>query len=371
MNQKRGVRWSTSKGFLHSVRSSRPNLTVQTGAHVTRVLFDDAQRQRAVGVEFFVRGKEGQLQQATAGLATVLAAGAVGSPQLLQLSGVGPASVLREKGVRDIVLDAPGVGANLQDHIQVRNVYRVRNTRTLNEWYATLWGRLEMALRYVVDRSGPLSMAPSQLGVFAKSDKSQPRANLEYHVQPLSLDRFGAPLHTFPAFTAAAVPLQPTSRGSVVLRDLDPRTPPVIQPNYLSTAQDRKVAADAIRLTRRIALESEALRPFQPQEHSPTLAAYPRDAPDDALAAAAAQVATTIFHPSCTNRMGTDGDPMAVLDPILRVRGLEGLSVADASSMPRITSGNTNSPTILIAEKAADFLHARHGTGAEGRVHRG
>ncbi len=363
MNQKRGVRWNTSKGFLHPVAASRPNMTVQTHAHVTRVLVDQA-KQRAVGVEFFTRHDEGQLQQALAGVETVLSAGAIGTPQLLQLSGVGPAALLREKGLGEVVVDSPGVGSNLQDHIQIRAAYRVENTRTLNDWYASLWGRVEMAVEYLLHRSGPLSMAPSQLGVFAKSDPSQPRANLEYHVQPLSLDRFGSPLDTFPAFTAAIVPLQPTSRGAVHIRDLDPRTPPVIQPNYLATPEDRKVAADAIRLTRRLALESKALAPFNPQEHAPTLEAYPLDAPDAALADAASRIATTIFHPSCTAKMGADDDAMAVLDPFLRVRGLEGLSVADASAMPRITSGNTNSPTILIAEKAADFLHARHGTGA-------
>lgn len=268
MNQKGGVRWNTSKGFLHPVRAARPNLTVRTCAHVTRVLFDE-RRQRATGVEFFVGGREGQLERATAGLETVLSAGAVGSPQLLQLSGVGPAALLRERGVGEVVLDAPGVGADLQDHIQIRTVYRVEGTRTLNDWYASLWGRVEMAWQYLRDRSGPLSMAPSQLGVFAASDAGQSRANLEYHVQasggcmaaldwsrvdlvywmavagggcsplihstthtkthtqPLSLDRFGEPLHTFPAITAGIVPLQPTSRGSVAIRDRDPRSPPV------------------------------------------------------------------------------------------------------------------------------------------------
>lgn len=399
VNQKGGVRWNTAKGFLHSVRAARPNLTVRTHAHVTRVLFDEDRQQRATGVEFVVRGQEGQLERAWAGLETVLSAGAIGSPQLLQLSGVGPAALLREQGVPGVVLDAPGVGANLQDHIQIRTVYRVEGTRTLNDWYASLWGRVEMALEYALKRSGPLSMAPSQLGVFATSDAAQPRANLEYHVQvrwagrdyfalresnnrsvahyihphlhlhlhlhpqPLSLDKFGEPLHTFPAITAGIVPLQPTSRGNVAIRDRDPRSHPLIQPNYLDTAADRKVAADAIRLTRRIVLESQALAPFKPREHLPTLAAYPLDAEDTQLAAAASRIATTIFHPSCTCKMGADDDPMAVLDPFLRVRGLEGLTVADASSMPRITSGNTNSPTIMIAEKAADFLHARHGTG--------
>ena len=229
MNQKGGVRWNTSKGFLHSVRARRPNLTVRTRAHVTRVLFDEKRRQRATGVEFFVAGQEGELERAAAGLETVLSAGAIGSPQLLQLSGVGPAALLRKKGVaaaEKVVLDAPGVGADLQDHIQIRTVYRVEGTRTLNDWYASLLGRVEMALHYVWDKSGPLSMAPSQLGVFAASD-GQPRANLEYHVQPLSLDRFGEPLHIFPAITASVVPLQPTSRGSVAIRDRDPRSPPV------------------------------------------------------------------------------------------------------------------------------------------------
>lgn len=227
VNQKGGVRWNTSKGFLHPVRAARPNLTVRTRAHVTRVLFDEKRRQRATGVEFFVDGQEGQLERATAGLETVLSAGAVGSPQLLQLSGVGPAALLREKGFAQVVLDAPGVGADLQDHIQIRTVYRVEGTRTLNDWYASLLGRVEMALRYAWDRSGPLSMAPSQLGVFAGSDGGQKRANLEYHVQPLSLDRFGEPLHTFPAITAGVVPLQPTSRGSLAIQASDPRSPPV------------------------------------------------------------------------------------------------------------------------------------------------
>lgn len=356
VNQRRGVRWNTSKAWLHPVTAHRPNLTVRTGVHVLKVILDGASGTTALGVEYAERGSQ-QVQVAHAGLETVLAAGAVGTPQLLQLSGVGDPSKLAAVGI-PLQRALPGVGDNLQDHLQLRMVFKVANTTTLNEQYASLWGRLQMGMAYLWDRRGPLSMAPSQVGVFCKSDPGQARPNLEFHVQPLSLDKFAEPLHPFGAFTAAACHLQPSSRGTVTLRDADPRSAPVIQPNYLATPEDKAVAADALRLTRRIVLASTALAPFAPHEHFPG----PQYATPAELAHAAGLVGTTIFHPSCTCKMGPSTDPLAVLDGQLRVRGVQKLRVADTSAMPFITSGNTNSPTLMVAEQASAFLHRAHGT---------
>ena len=341
VNQKRGVRWNTSKAFLRPALS-RGNLRVVTGAQATRLVFAG---KRVAGVEFLDRGTlayaaiEGEL---------VLAAGAIGSPQLLQLSGVGPAALLRECGV-PLVLDLTGVGENLQDHLQIRTIYKVHNTKTVNEQAASLWGRAWMALEYAAMRRGPLTMAPSQLGAFAKSDPARETPDLEYHVQPLSLDKFGDPLHPFPAFTASVCNLRPESRGSVRIRSPEAAAAPAIQPNYLSAPADRLVAAEAIRLTRRICA-APALARFSPEEFLPG-----DECQSDAeLAEAAGRIGTTIFHPVGTCKMG--GDPLAVVDERLRVRGIEGLRVIDASVMPTITSGNTNAPTIMIAEKGAAMI---------------
>ena len=341
VNQKRGVRWNTSKAFLRPVLN-RPNLRVLTHAQVKAIRLDG---RRAAGVEFWQGDRP---SYAAARGEVILAGGAIGSPQLLQLSGVGPAALLREHGIA-VRHELPGVGENLQDHLQIRTVYKVRNTVTLNERANKHHHRLLMGMQYFLMKRGPLTMAPSQLGAFAKSDLSRETPNLEYHVQPLSLDKFGDPLHPFPAFTASVCNLRPTSRGTVTLKSADPRAHPAIRPNYLATPEDRQVAADAIRLTRRIAA-APALERFEPEEFLPG----PTIQSDADLAKAAGQIGTTIFHPVGTCKMGPD--PMAVVDERLRVRGLVGLRVVDASIMPTITSGNTNSPTVMIAEKASDMI---------------
>ncbi len=343
VNQRRGIRWNTSKAFLRRA-ADRPNLTIVTGAQVKTLTFDGL---RCTGVTYLGGG-----QEHTAGAAheVILAAGAVNSPQLLELSGIGQAARLQALGIA-VRHALPGVGENLQDHLQLRSVVKVENVRTLNTRAASWWGKLGIGLQYAFNQSGPMSMAPSQLGAFARSDPSQARPNLEYHVQPLSLDKFGEPLHAFNAFTASVCNLRPTSRGSVHIDDADFRRPPVITPNYLSTDEDRRVAADSLRLTRRI-VASPALARYQPQEWLPG----PGFDTDEALAQAAGNIGTTIFHPVGTCRMGGDDDPQAVVDARLRVRGIGGLRVVDASVMPLITSGNTNSPTIMIAERASDMI---------------
>jgi choline dehydrogenase len=285
----------------------------------------------------------------------VLTAGAIGSPQLLQLSGIGPAALLQQHGITPTV-DLPGVGANLQDHLQIRAVFKVKGVKTLNTLANSWWGKAAIGLEYLFKQSGPMSMAPSQLGAFTRSDPSQPWPNVEYHVQPLSLDAFGEPLHPFPAFTASVCNLNPTSRGTVNIQSADFSQAPQIAPNYLSTDADRQVAADSLRLTRRIAAQP-ALAPYQPEEWKPGTQ-FQSDAD---LARLAGDIGTTIFHPVGTARMGRLDDPQAVVDPELRVRDgrggvVQGLRVVDASVMPTITSGNTNSPVLMLAEKAAEWL---------------
>jgi choline dehydrogenase len=351
VNQKRGVRWNTAKGFLRPV-FGRPNLQVWTGAHTARVLLEgQAPHQRAVGIEVLpVQG--GAPLQARATREVVLAAGAVGSPQLLQLSGIGPAALLTEHCIA-LQHALPGVGENLQDHLQVRAVFAVEGVKTLNTSAASLWGKAKIGLEYLLNRSGPMSMAPSQLGAFTKSSPERAWPNLQYHVQPLSLDAFGEPLHSFNAFTASVCNLNPTSRGSVRIRTNKPQDAPCIQANYLSTESDRQVAADSLRLTRKIASMS-ALARYRPREVKPG-AQFESDAD---LARLAGDIGTTIFHPVGTCKMGAASDAMAVVDPQLRVHGIAGLRVADASVMPTITSGNTNAPTLMIAERAAQWMLA-------------
>jgi choline dehydrogenase len=343
VNQRRGLRWSASKAFLRPLRHRR-NLTVLTGAMIDRVVFDGG---RASAIDFLHGGER---VRAHADLEIVLAAGAIGTPAILQRSGVGPGTLLREQDI-PLVRDLPGVGANLQDHLQLRCIFKVRGIRTLNQMANSWLGLARMGLEYSLRRSGPLSMAPSQLGLFARSDPALETPDLEYHVQPLSLDKFGDPLHRFPAFTASVCNLRPTSRGTVTIRSPDPDAPPRIAPGYLATDADRRVAAAAIRLTRRI-VGMEALKPYAPEELLPGI----QYDSDEALARAAGDIGTTIFHPVGTCRMGRAGDESAVVDPRLRVRGLDGLRVADASIMPTITSGNTNSPTLMIAEQGARMI---------------
>jgi choline dehydrogenase len=350
VNQKRGLRWNASKAFLRPAQQRR-NLEVRTGAMVTRLVLESSDGGlRATGVE--VRAREGT-HTLRAARAVVMAAGAIGTPQLLQLSGIGPAALLHQHGV-SVLHDLPGVGENLQDHLQIRAVFGVSGVTTLNEIANSWLGKARIALQYALTQRGPMSMAPSQLGAFARSSPERDWPNLEYHVQPLSLDAFGEPLHPYPAFTASVCNLNPEARGSVRIASPRAEDAPKITPNYLSAETDRVVAAQSLRLTRRIAAQP-ALAAYAPRELKPGA----QFETDDELARLAGDIGTTIFHPVGTCRMGKggrDNDPQAVLDARLRVRGVQGLVVADASAMPTITSGNTNAPTLMIAERAAQWL---------------
>ena len=346
VNQKRGLRWSAARGFLKPVLR-RPNLRLETGVLAEQVLFEGT---RACGVRF---RRNGQVFEARTRGDVILSAGAVGSAQLLQLSGIGASARLSEHGIATVA-DQPGVGRNLQDHLQQRAIYKVHGVKTLNETYHSLVGRALMGVEYALFQTGPLTMAPSQLGIFTTSSPKHERPNIQFHVQPLSLDRFGDPLHRFPAITVSACNLRPTSRGEIRLRSADPAAKPVIAPNYLSTDEDRQVAADAIRVTRRL-MQQKAILRFRPEEHVPGPAVGDGAA---ALAKAAGDIGTTIFHPVGTAKMGLVSDPMAVVDERLRVMGVRGLRVIDASVMPTITSGNTNTPTIMIADKGAGMILA-------------
>ncbi|MEN9537897.1 MAG: hypothetical protein RLZZ126_132 [Pseudomonadota bacterium] len=363
VNQRRGWRWNTTRAFLDEARH-RPNLTVWTHAQATRLLFDGGLADgsgsplRCTGVEL-ARGRSAAAglvrAQVHAARSVLLCAGAIGSPQLLQLSGIGPGDLLQRHGI-PVRADLPGVGANLSDHLQIRAVFKVQGVQTLNTLASTSWGKLKIGLEYAFKRSGPMSMAPSQLGAFTKSDSRQAHPNLEFHVQPLSLDAFGEPLHTFPAFTASVCNLNPSSRGTVRISSPHFEVKPEIAPNYLSTDEDRQVAADSLRVTRRIVAQP-ALAKYQPEEWKPGV----QFQSDGELARLAGDIATTIFHPVGTTKMGRNDDPMAVLDSRMRVRDgrggrIGGLRVVDAGAMPSITSGNTNSPTLMMAEKAAAWI---------------
>jgi choline dehydrogenase len=354
VNQKNGWRWNTAKAFLRPTCYGRPNFEMWTTAQVSRLLLQTQAdgSQRCAGVQVW-NGQE--MVNAQAHKAVLLCAGAIGSPQLLELSGIGQAALLQQMGITPLI-DLPGVGENLQDHLQIRAVFKVKGVTTLNTLANSWWGKAAIGLEYLLKRSGPMSMAPSQLGAFTRSDPSQPWPNIEYHVQPLSLDAFGEPLHSFPAFTASVCNLNPTSRGTVHIHHADFKQAPRIAPNYLATASDRLVAADSLRVTRRIAAQP-ALAKYQPEEWKPGLQFHS----DDDLARLAGDIGTTIFHPVGTARMGRLDDPLAVVDSELRVRDgrggvVQGLRVVDASVMPTITSGNTNSPVLMLAERAAELL---------------
>jgi choline dehydrogenase len=349
VNQKDGWRWNTAKAFLRPACYGRPNFELWTGAHVGRLLFETLPggQHRCTGAEVWT-GKE--MVRAQAAREVLLCAGSIGSPQLLQLSGVGPAALLQQHGI-PVVHDLPGVGENLQDHLQIRAVYKVDGVTTLNTLANSWWGKLKIGMEYAIRRSGPMSMAPSQLGAFTRSTPDQPWPNIEYHVQPLSLEAFGEPLHGFNAFTASVCNLNPTSRGWVRIRSNRFEDAPAIATNYLSTPEDRQVAADSLRVTRRIAGQP-ALAKYKPQEWKPG----PQYQTDEDLARLAGDIATTIFHPVGTTAMGRDDDPRAVLDARMRVRGISGLRVVDAGAMPTITSGNTNAPVLMMAEKAAEWI---------------
>ena len=347
VNQRNGLRWNASKAFLRPVVGRR-NLQLWTGAHIARITFD-GQCTRAVVINP-QGGGEPVVARLRPGGEVILATGAVGTPQILQLSGIGSPELLRSHGIA-VRHALPGVGENLQDHLQIRAIFGVEGARTLNTMASTLWGKAMIGMEYAWKRSGPMSMAPSQLGAFTKSSPELAHANLEYHVQPLSLDAFGEPLHRHDAFTASVCNLNPTSRGHVRIGSADAATAPRISPDYLATEADRRVAAASLRLTRRIVAQP-ALARYKPREIKPGL----EFESDDELAKLAGDIGTTIFHPVGTAKMGPAADPMAVVDARLRVHGLEGLRVVDASVMPAITSGNTNSPTLMIAERAAEWI---------------
>jgi choline dehydrogenase-like flavoprotein len=343
VNQRSGIRWNTAKAFLRPA-VKRGNLTVLTKAQARRLLIEDG---AVTGVEV---QHDGAIKRFGARRETVLSAGAIGSPHILELSGIGRGEVLGEAGI-EVTAEVSTVGENLQDHLQLRLAYKVTGIPTLNEKASRLTGKAMIALEYALRRSGPMAMAPSQLGIFTRSGPEKETPDLEYHVQPVSLDRFGEPIHSFPAITASVCNLRPESRGSVHVRSPDFTAQPAIRPHYLSTEADRRVAVRAIRLTRRIASQPAFAR-YQPLEFKPG----PAFETDEDLAQAAGDIGTTIFHPVGTCRMGADSD--SVVDPRLRLRALRRLRIADASVMPTITSGNTNSPTIMIAEKAAAMILA-------------
>jgi choline dehydrogenase len=350
MNQRRGVRWSATKAFLRPVLG-RSNLTVRTNVHVGKLRIESREGEgtkRALGVEY--RDADGSTGFAAARREVILAAGAIGSPQILQLSGVGHVDALAALGI-PVQHELPGVGENLQDHLQIRMMYKVQDVRTLNERANSVIGKLAMGLEYLLFRTGPLTMPPSQLGAFARSDADQTTPNIEWHVQPLSLDKFGEPLHRFPAITPSVCNLRPTSRGTVRIKSSDPLAHPAIMLNYLSTDADRKVAVDGMRFTRRI-MAASALAKYRPEEWKPG----PEVLDEEALVRAAGDLGTTIFHPVGTCKMGSDA--AAVVDDRLRVHGIQGLRVVDASVMPLITSGNTNAPTTMIAEKGAEMIRS-------------
>lgn len=348
VNQKSGWRWNASKAFLRPIRE-RPNLSVWTQSEVEKLVLeiDASGRRRCTGV---VLRRHGQRLEVRSHRETILSAGAIGSPHILQLSGIGPAGLLKRHGI-DVIHDLPGVGENLQDHLQIRAVFKVSNAKTLNTLANSLFGKAMIGLEYALWRSGPMSMSPSQLGAFTRSDATRSHANLEYHVQPLSLDAFGEPLHSIPAFTASVCNLNPTSVGTVKIRSGNLDVAPAIAPNYLSTEEDRKIAAESLRQVRKI-VSQPALARYRPEEWKPG----PQFQSDEELARLAGDIANTIFHPVGTTRMGHNDDSMAVVDSRLRVRGIAGLRVVDAGIMPTITSGNTNAPTLMIAEKAAAWI---------------
>ena len=346
MNQRRGVRWSATKAFLRPVMG-RSNLTVLTNAHTQKLVIEDGTNgKRATGVE--ARLDSNGLVKLNASREVILSAGSIGSPQILQVSGIGPGQLLSSKGIK-VVHDLPGVGENLQDHLQVRSVYKVENTVTLNQSANSLFGKIMMGLQYMAFKTGPLTMPPSQLGAFAKSDPCQTSPNIEWHVQPLSLDKFGEPLHRFNAITPSVCNLRPSSRGHIRIKSPDANVPPGITLNYLSTEEDRRVAVEGLKFTRRI-MSAPALTKYRPVELKPGLDLNSTEQ----LLHAAAELGTTIFHPVGTCKMGNDS--MAVVNDRLLVNGIRGLRVIDASIMPRITSGNTNAPTVMIAEQGAKFI---------------
>ena len=341
VTQKRGWRWSAVRAFLKPAMK-RPNLRIETGAQVERLVIGHG---RVLGVRYT---QNGESHEVAAAREVVLSAGAVGSVQILELSGIGRGEVLAANGIAPVA-EVAGVGENLQDHLQLRLVFKVQGVKSLNTMASSLWGKAMIGAEYALFRSGPMSMSPSQAGVFTRSFPEKETADLEYHVQPVSLEKFGDPVHPFPGMTASVCNLRPESRGHVHIAAPDWRAHPVIAPNYLSTEGDRRVAVESIRQVRRVASQPAFAR-FNPEEYKPG----PSYQSEDDLIRAAGDIGTTIFHPVGTCRMGVDDG--AVVDPRLRLKALGGLRIADASVMPAITSGNTNAPTMMIAEKAAAMI---------------
>ncbi|PCI86536.1 MAG: choline dehydrogenase [Hyphomicrobiales bacterium] len=341
VNQNNGIRWNSRKAFIKPAKN-RPNLRVLTHAQVKCLIFKGL---RVVGVELVVKGKAAF---AKANKEVVLSAGAIGSPQILQLSGIGSATLLKSCGI-DVVHELKGVGENLQDHLQIRTIFKITGAQTLNDMQASWFGKMSIAAKYLFSRSGPMAMAPSQLGIFTKSSPEFETANIEYHAQPLSLEKFGEPLHSFPAITVSVCNLRPESRGSCHITENDYRTSPAISPNYLSTENDKQVAADSIRHARKL-MATQKMQQFSPREIKPGKEILS----DLDLAKAAGDIATTIFHPVGTVKMGSDD--MAVVNDRLKVHGISGLRVVDGSIMPTIVSGNTHAPITMIAEKAANMI---------------
>ncbi len=344
VNQQNGVRWNTAKGFLRPAMK-RPNLRVLTHAETETLLFDGKQ---VTGVRYV---RKGTRYDAFAGAEVLLAAGTINSPKILELSGVGRGDVLAEHGIA-LHHESPGVGENLQDHLQIRTVFKVQNAKTLNTMANSLVGKAKIALQYGLTQSGPMSMAPSQFGMFTKSNPDLATPDLEYHVQPLSTDKLGDPLHPFPAITVSVCNLRPESIGTCHIQGADTKVQPHIRLNYLSTDNDKQVAAKSVRQARMI-MTAKALKPYQPEEILPG----PAMESEEDLVKGVGDIATTIFHPVGTCKMGSDAS--AVVGTDLRVHGLDGLRVVDASIMPKIVSGNTASPVVMIAEKAADMIRKR------------
>ena len=366
MNQKKGIRWSMSDSFLKPIQH-RKNLTIMTHTQVLKVLTKEKTEEtynvskynehawansklESYGLEIL---QNHQKLKVTAKEQIILSSGAVSTPHLLQISGIGSQELLKKINIHP-VLNLPGVGENLQDHLQIRTVYKVSNCKTVNTLYKNLFTRMMMGLEYLFFRTGPLTMPPSTLGAFTKSDAYQKSANMEWHVQPLSLPKFGDPLHSFNAITPSVCNLRPTSRGYIHAKSSDPLEYPKIMCNYLSTQEDLDVAVKGLKKTRDI-MKSNALKPFTPEEMLPG----PNLTSEAELQNAARDLGTTIFHPVGTCKMGKvdvhgeSDDPMTVLDSECRLRGVSKLRVIDASVMPSITSGNTNAPTMLIAETTA------------------
>ena len=337
------LRCSAAKGYLNPVKN-RSNLKIIVNAHVEKINFEG---KKAIGVNYFIDGK---LNTVNANKEVILSAGSIGSPHILQVSGIGDSEKLKKNGI-DVIHELKGVGKNLQDHLMFRPVYKVKNLKSLNKKINSLLGNFLIGLEYIFNQSGPMTMGASQVCGFIKSDSSRETPNLQFHVQPISTDVLGATkMHDFEGITPTIANIRPTSRGEINIISKDSRDNPKIKMNYLSTQEDRDVAARSLKIVRKIMLETETFKKYEPEEYRPGINIID----DEELVKAASEHSQTIFHPVGTCKMGI-GDE-AVVNEKLSVYGLENLRVVDASIMPNITSGNTNAPTIMIAEKASDMI---------------